>query len=167
MKKALGKIKLLIMDVDGTLTDGKIYMSNSGELFKAFDIKDGCGIHDVLPSIGIVPVVITARNSEIVLNRCKELNITECYQGVRNKSEKLIEICEKYNLLSSDGRYLEVAYIGDDIIDLAIMSMCGFTACPIDAVDEVKKSVNYVCKNKGGYGAVREFIEFLKANCIF
>ena len=78
-------IKFLIMDVDGTLTDGKIYMGNKGELFKAFDVKDGCGIKDILPEYGIIPVIITARQSDILKRRCEELNIINLYQGVRHK----------------------------------------------------------------------------------
>ena len=77
------------MDVDGTLTDGKIYMGSSGELMKAFNIKDGCGIHDIAIPNNITPVIITGRESKIVLNRCKELGITEVYQGISNKVEKL------------------------------------------------------------------------------
>ena len=78
-------IKYLVMDVDGTLTDGKIYMGNDGEVMKAFDIKDGYGIHDLLPPSGIVPVIITGRGSEILLNRCEELGITKVFQNVHNK----------------------------------------------------------------------------------
>ena len=149
-------IKLLFMDVDGTLTDGKIYMGNSGEMFKAFDIKDGCGIHDLLPKYNIVPVVITARKSEIVSKRCAELGIIECYQGVRNKVLKLKEVVEKYNCPNA-----EAAYIGDDIIDMECMKICGLKGCPADAVDEVKCICDYVCEKNGGNGAVREFIEWL------
>lgn len=86
------KIKFFIMDVDGTLTDGKIYMGNDGELCKAFCIKDGCGIHDILIPAGIRPIIITGRKSKILENRCKEIGIKELYQGVANKIEKLDEI---------------------------------------------------------------------------
>ena len=82
-------IKYLIIDVDGTLTDGKIYISNNGECFKVFDIKDGYGIHDILLPFGIMPIVITGRASRIVENRCRELEITELYQGVKNKVHQL------------------------------------------------------------------------------
>ena len=99
-------IKFLVMDVDGTLTDGKIYMGSTGELIKAFDIKDGCGIHDIAIPTGIIPMIITGRTSKILEKRCRELEITEVHQGVSNKIEKL---CELVNDLSL------VAYIGDDI----------------------------------------------------
>lgn len=156
------KIRLLVLDVDGTLTDGKIYMGNNGEMFKAFDIKDGCGIHDVLPECGVVPVVITARKSDIVLNRCNELGIKECYQGVRNKLDKMQELARIYGIVPDKyGIYNEIAYVGDDIIDIPCMEHCGVVACPNNAVDEVKKISNFISKYDGGNGAVREFIDYI------
>lgn len=150
------KIQYLIMDVDGTLTDGKIYISSTGELMKAFDIKDGYGIHDILIPAGIIPVIITGRSSEILLNRCRELEIKDVYQGVKNKIEKLLQITED---LSS------VAYIGDDINDLSCMepvkSAGGLIGCPADAVKGVKEIADYIAPHNGGYGAVRDFIEWL------
>lgn len=144
------------MDVDGTLTDGKVYMSNSGELMKAFNIKDGCGIHDILVPAGITPVIITGRSSDIVFNRCKELGIDEVHQGVRNKIEKLLMITKDLST---------VAYIGDDINDLscmeAIKAAGGLIGCPADAVERVKSIVNYISLYNGGDGAVRDFIEWL------
>lgn len=110
----VSRIKKLIMDIDGTLTDGKIYMGTSGEIMKAFNIKDGYGIHDILIPSGITPVIITGRKSEIVLNRCKELGIMEVHQGVSNKIEKLREITSDLST---------VAYIGDDINDLSCMKL--------------------------------------------
>ena len=152
----MSKIKLLVMDVDGTLTDGKIYMGNNGEVMKAFDVKDGCGIKDILPTLGITPVIITGRVSKIVENRAKEIGITELHQGVRDKLAVLKEVSEKYNA-SPD----EIAYIGDDINDLECIEYCGFTACPADAVEEVRQKVSFVCQNDGGKGAVRDFIKKL------
>ena len=148
----MSKIKLLVMDVDGTLTDGKIYMGNNGEAMKAFDVKDGCGIKDILPTLGIVPVIITGRVSQIVVNRANEIGITELHQGVRDKLSTLKAVAEKYDALAN-----EIAYIGDDINDLDCISYCGLTACPVDAVEDVKSAVDYVCKADGGRGAVREF----------
>lgn len=153
----MNKIKLLVMDVDGTLTDGKIYMGNDGEIMKAFDIKDGCGIKDILPTLGIVPVIITARTSKILENRCKELSINELHQGIRNKFEKLQEICRTYNVTLK-----EVAYIGDDILDLQCMEPIkaagGVVACPADAVEQVLSIADFVSKRNGGDGAVRDLI---------
>lgn len=153
-------VKLLVMDVDGTLTDGKIYMGSDGEQFKAFDIKDGCGIHDLLIPKGICPVIITGRNSAIVLRRCEELGIKELYQGVKNKQEQLTLILKKHQY-----SYTDVAYIGDDINDLPCMMPVkhggGVIGCPSDAVEDVKAVSDYICNRKGGDGAVREFIEWL------
>ena len=149
-------IKLLFMDVDGTLTDGKIYMGEEGELCKVFDIKDGCGIHDILPKYGIVPVIITGRSSKIVENRAVELGIMEVYQGVRDKAALVLQIMEKYECSTH-----AVAYIGDDILDLPCIQLCGVSGCPSDAVYAVKSACDYICKLPGGKGAVREFIEWL------
>ena len=154
----MSKIKLLVMDVDGTLTDGKIYMGNNGEVMKAFDVKDGCGIKDILPTLGIVPVIITGRVSQIVENRAKEIGITELHQGVRDKLSVLKEIAENYNAAPD-----EIAYIGDDINDLDCIEYCGFTACPADAEEEVKNSVDYICRSDGGRGAVRELIHYIES----
>lgn len=149
-------IKYLVMDVDGTLTDGKIYMSSQKEFCKAFNIKDGCGIHDMLIPANIMPVIITGRKSDIVLNRCKELGIKEVHQGVHNKIEKLNEVTKK---LSS------VAYIGDDINDLACMLSVkeagGIVGCPADAIQKVKEVADFIAEHNGGDGAVRDFIEWI------
>lgn len=155
-------IKLLYMDVDGTLTDGKIYMGADGEIGKAFNIKDGYGIHDVLPQYGIVPVVITARISEIVSQRCRELQVLEVYQGCCNKKQKMLEVAEKYGLrISEAGVIQQTAYMGDDILDIQCMQIAEYKACPADAAEAVKKIVDYICRRKGGDGAVREFIDWL------
>lgn len=150
------KIKYLVMDVDGTLTDGKIYMGNTGEVCKAFNIKDGCGIHDIAIPNGLIPVIITGRESQIVLNRCKELGIQNVYQGVSNKFEKLSSITQDFS---------EIAYIGDDINDLSCMKAVkeagGIIGCPKDAVKKVVEISDYVSDKNGGDGAVRDFVEWL------
>lgn len=149
-------IKYLVMDVDGTLTDGKIYMGNDGEVMKAFSIKDGCGIHDILISAGIIPVIITGRSSKIVENRCREIGIKEIHQGVSNKIEKLLAITDDLST---------VAYIGDDINDLpamvSIKKAGGRIGCPADAVQKVKNLADFISTKNGGDGAVREFIEWV------
>lgn len=149
-------IKYLVMDVDGTLTDGKIYMGNNGEMMKAFSIKDGCGIHDILLPAGIMPVIITGRKSDIVVNRCREIGIETIYQGVSNKIEKLLSITSDLS---------EVAYIGDDINDLSCMEPVkeagGKIGCPADAVKKVKELADFISVKNGGDGAVRDFIEWL------
>lgn len=151
-------IKLLVMDIDGTLTDGRIYIGAQGEVMKAFDVRDGYAIVHILPQLGITPVIITGRASAIVEQRAKELKITELYQGVADKLTKLKEVTKKFGA-SAD----EVAYIGDDLNDLDCIRYCGMTACPADAVPEVQNAVDYICNHDGGRGAVREFIECLRA----
>ena len=152
-------IEMLVMDVDGTLTDGKIYMGDNGEVCKAFDIKDGCGIRMILLPAGIKPVVITGRKSKCLENRCQELGITELYQDVSDKVACLDM------LLGSELDYSKVAYIGDDINDLPCMELIkangGVIGCPADAVDNVRNIASYICARNGGNGAVREFIEWL------
>ena len=147
-------IKLLVMDVDGTLTDGQVYIGEQGEIMKAFDVKDGYGILQC-EKLGIEPVIITGRNSLILEHRAKELGITELYQGVKShKIDKLRAIAKQFNCTAN-----EIAYIGDDENDLECIQYCGTSGCPSDAVDKVKKHVTYVCNRSGGHGAVREFIE--------
>ena len=149
------KIKALVMDVDGTLTDGKVYMGVSGEIMKAFDIKDGYMIAR-LSTYNIIPIIITGRESEILINRCKELNIHELHQGVHEKLNCLKQILQSYKL-----NLTEVAYIGDDLNDKECLEVCGLTGCPADAVFAIRQCVDYICSNKGGNGAVREFIEYI------
>lgn len=156
----MNKIKYLVMDVDGTLTDGKIYMGNDGEMMKAFNIKDGCGIHDILIPSGVVPVIITGRQSKILKNRCLEIGIKSLYQGVQDKIETLKNILSAQKISLS-----EVAYIGDDINDFHCMRYLkeggGLIGCPADADDSVKKIADFVSQRVGGNGAVREFIEYI------
>ena len=159
------KANYLILDVDGTLTDGKIYMGPTGEAFKAFDIKDGCGIHDIFPAHGGQVIVITARSSEIVRRRCEELKIQHVYQGVRDKAQKMRELAELFSLERNEaGEYKNVAYMGDDIIDLSIMCLCEYRGAPRNAVAAVLREANFISTRNGGDGAVREFIEFLCAD---
>lgn len=150
-------IKYLVMDVDGTLTDGKIYMGQQGEIAKAFDIKDGCGIILVLPKYNITPVIITARESQILENRCNELGISDLHQGVKDKLSKLKEIVG--NDLSA------VAYAGDDLPDILCMEEIkkngGVVLCPSDAIPEIKAMSDYVSGYKAGDGAIRDCINFL------
>lgn len=154
------KIKYLVMDVDGTLTDGKIYMGETGEVCKAFNIKDGCGIHDILPKHSIEPVVITARRSLLLEKRCKELGIKKVYQGVTDKMEKLKEV-----LTAEQAQLCNVAYIGDDRNDLSCMTMVkqagGLVGCPGDSVSVVGKIADFISGKGGGDGAVRDFIDWI------
>lgn len=150
------KIKMLVMDVDGTLTDGCIYVGADGELMKAFHVQDGYAIAHILPEQGITPVIITGRSSKIVEKRAAELKITHLYQGVSDKLTQLKVVAAELGAAQE-----EIAYIGDDLNDLACIRYCGHTACPADAIPDVLEAVDYACKRDGGRGAVREFIDIL------
>lgn len=154
-KKDFTKIKLFAMDVDGTLTDGHIYMSDNGELFKSFHVKDGLGIK-LLINDGIIPAIITGRTSQILLNRCKEIGITEISQGIHNKQEALNLLMEKYNLTKD-----EVAYIGDDMNDLSAIKTAGVTFAPADVATDLVPYVDYILTKPSGQAPVREAIDMI------
>lgn len=160
-------VKFLVMDVDGTLTDGMIYMGKSGEVMKAFNVKDGYGIKNVLPQYDIIPIIITARESRILEMRCAELGIKEVHQGCTEKLDKLKKIIARYSDAEKIG-FGDVAYIGDDITDLSCMEAVknggGFVAAPNDAADEIKKISGYISKRNAGSGAVRDIIEYIVKN---
>lgn len=144
------------MDVDGTMTDGKIYMGNHGEVFKAFNIQDGYGIHEILPAHGISAAIMTGRVSSIVTNRANELGIKYIFQGVADKKERTLNLMAESGLGAA-----QVAFMGDDLMDLEAMLLCGHRACPANAVQEVKSVCQFVSSKNGGDGAVREYIEWL------
>lgn len=146
-------IKLVVLDVDGTLTDGKLYIDNMGNEMKAFDVKDGLAINQAIRQ-GIIFAIITGKTSKIVERRGKELGIQEIVQGSFNKIKDLENILEKYGITLE-----ETAYIGDDLIDLKPMKLCGFAACPNDSVAEIIEISDYVSTKNGGQGAVREILE--------
>ena len=149
-------IKLLVLDVDGTMTDGRIYIGCDGEMMKAFCVKDGYAIAEMLPKNGITPIIITGRQSKIVENRAKELGIKQVYQGIKDKPILLKKIAEEQEI-----SFAEVAYIGDDLNDYDAMMLCEFKACPADAAPKVREFCDYVSPNKGGHGAVRDICEFI------
>lgn len=150
------KIKALVMDVDGTLTDGGIYMGEKGEVMKRFDVKDGYAIHNMLPLMGIIPIIITGRTSQIVLNRCGELGIKNVVQGSKNKIEDMVKVLAQERIDLS-----ETAYMGDDMNDYECMQMVGLRGCPRDAVSKIKEISECITESSGGNGAVREFIEWI------
>ena len=148
-------IKLVLLDVDGTLTDGGIYRGNNGEELKRFNVKDGYAIVNT-QKLGIEFGIITGRKSELVEIRAKELKIKYLYQGISEKTVILEEIMKKDGLSKE-----EIAYMGDDLNDLLIMKQVGLSGTPKDAVDEVIQVTDFVSKKNGGSGAVREFIEHI------
>jgi len=147
--------ELIVIDVDGTLTDGRIYYTNSGEEIKAFNVKDGLMIKS-WNTLGRKSAIITGRNSKIVEKRAKELDITYIRQGVKNKAEVLEHIIDELGIELNN-----VAVIGDDFNDLSMMKLVNKTFAPIDANPFIYDYVKYPLTKKGGEGAVAEMIEFL------
>jgi len=155
MKKKAGIVRLLILDVDGVLTDGKIYYSDQGMEEKAFDVKDGVGIKLLLQE-GIKVAIISGRKSKAVEHRAKDLGIDEVYLGINDKVAAFEEILKK-NKINPE----EVGFVGDDVVDLPLLSRVGFAIGVSDGVKEVKKVAHYVTKSPGGKGAVREVCELI------
>ena len=148
-------IKLVLLDVDGTLTDGGIYRGNNGEELKRFNVKDGYVIVNA-QKLGIEFGIITGRKSELVEIRSNELKIKYLYQGISEKTVILEGIIQKTGLKKE-----EIAYMGDDLNDILIMKQSGLTGAPKDAADEVIQIVDFVSGKNGGSGAVREFVEYI------
>ena len=148
-------IKLVLLDVDGTLTDGGIYRGNNGEELKRFNVKDGYVIV-YAQKLGIEFGIITGRKSELVEIRSNELKIKYLYQGISEKTVILKEIMQKTELKKE-----EIAYMGDDLNDILIMKQSGLTGAPKDAADEVIQIADFVSEKNGGSGAVREFVEYI------
>ena len=148
-------IKLVLLDVDGTLTDGGIYRGNNGEELKRFNVKDGYVIVNA-QTLGIEFGIITGRKSELVEIRSNELKIKYLYQGISEKTVILKEIMQKTELKKE-----EIAYMGDDLNDILIMKQSGLTGAPKDAADEVIQIADFVSEKNGGSGAVREFVEYI------
>lgn len=156
--KALAcNIKLIILDVDGVLTDGSLYFDNQGQEFKAFNSKDGHGIRLLLES-GIEVAIITGRQSELVKHRAENLKLSPdlIYQGYRDKLPAFNDLLQKTGFSKE-----EIAYVGDDVIDLPIMHRVGFSIAVNDANWFVKDNADWVCKTDGGKGAVREVCELI------
>ncbi len=147
------KLKMIVFDVDGTLTDGKLYIGPTGEVFKAFNAHDAVGIRK-LKEYGIISIIITGRESELVNIRAKEMNITKVYQNVQTKEEELKKAMKEFKVKKEN-----VGYIGDDINDLEAMKKCSFKACPQDAVKEIKEICDYISPCKCNEAAVREIID--------
>ena len=155
IEKAAQIIKLLVLDVDGVMTDGSIYLDAEQELFKSFNAKDGMGISCAI-RCGLQVAIITGRCSPIIRRRARELGIIEVCENVKEKRSALAELLQKYNLSLN-----ETAYVGDDLNDLPVLTQVGLACAPADAVEEVKQVCHFVEEKKGGYGAVRQITEFI------
>ncbi len=149
------KIRLLILDVDGVLTDGRIIYTDSGEELKFFHVRDGHGIR-LLQQVGIEVALITGRHSQVVAHRAKNLEITKVYQGVRNKLAVLLALQRELALTAE-----EIAVVGDDLVDLGMMRRVGLAVAVADAPPEVQEHAHWVTTKPGGRGAVRELAEFI------
>jgi len=149
-------IKLIVLDVDGTLTDGGITYTNNGDELKTFDVADGLAIATWTKKLGKKAAIITGRNSLIVERRAKDLKIEHLYQGVHNKDEVL------ENILKEEGiTWNEVAAIGDDLNDFKMLKKAGLSFTPANGSKYIKEIVNIKCEAYGGSGAVREMIEYI------
>lgn len=155
MNERLTKIKLLILDVDGVMTDGRIIFDSNGVESKFFNVKDGHGIK-MVQRAGIEVGIISGRESVVVANRAHELGIARIYQKSLDKLTPYQDILDQTGLADS-----QVAFMGDDIIDIPVMRRVGFAAAPADAVEEVLPHAHFVARNRGGWGAVRELCDLL------
>lgn len=153
------RIKMLILDVDGVMTDGGIIFDNHDNEFKVFNVRDGHGIK-MLQKAGISVGIITGRESKVVARRAKDLGIKEVHQGFKVKADALAKIFKKHGLKKD-----EVAFVGDDVVDIPVFTRVGLAIAVSDAVAEAKAAAHHITKNSGGRGAVREVCELiLKSN---
>jgi len=154
-KERARKVRMIVMDVDGTLTDGTLLVLPDGEELKSYNVKDGTGI--LLAHLaGLKTGIITGKISNSLEKRAKKLRIFEIYQGILDKKKALNEILAKHHLTPE-----QIAYIGDDLGDLEVIRSVGLAGAVADAHPEIKKHSHFICSNAGGKGAVREFIEFI------
>lgn len=158
LKEKLEKIKVVLTDNDGVLTDTGVYFSAKGEEFKRFSIRDGMGIERMRKYAGVETIIITGEESGSVRSRAEKLKIREFYLGVKIKEDLLPEIMKKNRVTLE-----EIAFVGDDSNDVGIMKLVGFRATPADGMSFIKEISDYICENKGGNGAFREVAELIIA----
>lgn len=151
----LKKIKLIVVDVDGTLTDSGIYYDETGNELKRFSTRDAAGFF-AARFAQIKTMILTGRECKATLRRIEEMKVDYIFQNVPNKKQFLIQFMQNNNIDSS-----QIAYIGDDVNDLEIMKLVRFVGCPADSCEEVKSLSNYISKINGGYGAMRDVIEYI------
>ena len=144
------KIKVVLTDVDGVLTDGGMYYSNKGDIMKKFHVRDGMGV-TLLRKNTIPTIIVTKEKNEIIKQWSKKMKIDKLLMGIINKEAVLEKICQNYDVQAS-----EICYIGDDINDLGLLKLVGFSATPSDGIIEAQKICDYVCENNGGNGVFRE-----------
>ncbi len=149
------KVKVLLLDVDGVLTDGRIIYDSHGRDMKFFDVHDGMGVH-LLKRGGIPTILITAKSSKAIKPRARDMQVDQVFADVSPKSAVLEQILKKYKVSSS-----EVCFVGDDLVDLCLLKRVGFPVAVSNAAEDIKNAACYVTQKKGGRGAVRELAELL------
>ena len=155
LARKLSKIKIVLTDVDGVLTDGGMYYTKEGDIMKKFHARDGMGV-TLLRKNKIPTVIVTKEKNQIIKNWAKKMKIKKVYDGIQEKEKVLEKICNEFSVKS-----FEVAFIGDDVNDLQLLKIVGFSAVPHDGHDIVKKNTDYTCKNNGGNTAFREIADLV------
>jgi 3-deoxy-D-manno-octulosonate 8-phosphate phosphatase (KDO 8-P phosphatase) len=151
----LKKVRLLLLDVDGVLTDGRIIYDSSGRDMKLFDVHDGMGVH-LLKKAGIPTILVTAKGSKAIRPRARDMGVAEIFSDVAPKTKVLQKIAKKYHI-SAD----EICFVGDDLVDLCLMKRVGFPIAVFNACPEIKQAASYITLRPGGRGAVREVAELI------
>ena len=154
-QQRLRDIKLLILDVDGVLTSAQLFIGSNGEIIKAFNTLDGHGIK-MLHNTGVQTAIITARNDPAVAHRAAQLGITHYLHGVEKKQQAFAQLCAQIKISPQ-----HCAFVGDDVIDLPVMTRCGFPIAVANAHDFVKEHALYITQKSGGFGAVREVTDLI------
>ncbi len=155
VRKKLSKIKIVLTDVDGVLTDGGMYYTKEGDAMKKFHARDGMGV-TLLRKNNIPTIIVTKEKNQIIKKWAKKMNIKKVYDGIQEKEKILKNICSEFLVKPS-----EVAYVGDDVNDLGLLKIVGFSAVPHDGHETIKKNTDYTCKNNGGRGAFREIADLV------
>jgi len=155
-RELLRRIRLVVLDVDGTLTDGRLFYGKEGEALKAFDVRDGHGLRLLQHHAGIKVAVLTGRRADLVQQRCRELSIEPVVGSSRAKGSALQQICEEVGIPRA-----ATAYMGDDVNDLPALRLAAFSCAPADAAPEVLREVRWVAPHRAGRGAVRDLCELL------
>jgi 3-deoxy-D-manno-octulosonate 8-phosphate phosphatase (KDO 8-P phosphatase) len=154
----LSRIRLVVLDVDGTLTDGRLYYGKEGEALKAFDVRDGHGLRLLQMHAGTKVAVLTGRRADLVQQRCRELSIEPVVGSSRAKGAALKQICDEVGIAPA-----ATAYMGDDVNDLPALRLAALSCAPADAAPEVLRDVHWVAAHRAGRGAVRDLCELLLA----
>jgi 3-deoxy-D-manno-octulosonate 8-phosphate phosphatase (KDO 8-P phosphatase) len=155
LKNKASKIRLLLLDVDGVLTDGRIIYDSKGRDSKFFDVHDGLGVY-LLKKAGRTTVLITAKSSRTIKPRARDMRVAEIFAGVSPKSSVFNRILKRYNVVPE-----QVCFVGDDLVDLCLMNRVGFAVAVFNACAEIKNLAHYITQKKGGRGAVREIAELI------